>query len=255
MANIPSYSPQAIAEHAVALAFAMNRQLVKADTQSHLFNFTNDGLMGFNFFGKTVGLMGLGHVGQAAARIFNGIGCKTIGFDVHLPDEASSIQAVSLEDLLASADIISLHLPLTEDTKYIIRNDTLEQMKNGVMLINTSRGALIKTKDILIALEKGKVGYLGLDVYEHDKGLFFEDHSEDELKDPLLAALLHYPNVLITPHQAYLTTEAVQEIANRTIKNLDLWQMNKCVGIACICAKECGKDTLKITQNDKVNAN
>ncbi len=250
ISNVPIYSPQAIAEHAVALAFALNRHVVKADEQSHHFDFRNDKLIGFNFFGKTVGLVGLGNTGQAVARIFNGMGCNVIGYDPNFPEDADHIQSVTFEDLLASSDIISLHMPLSPSTKYIINRDTLDQMKNGVMLINTSRGALIKTTDLLDALEEGKIGYLGLDVYEFEKGLFYEDHENDPVKDHLLKNLMQHANVLITPHQAYLTREALQEIANQTIKNLDLWQTNKCVGDACISANDCKTHELNKTQHN-----
>jgi D-lactate dehydrogenase len=226
VSNIPSYSPEAIAEHAVALAFALDRRLVKADQHSHIFDFRNDELIGFNFFGKTVGIIGLGGIGRAAARIYNGMGCQILGYDRTFPEDIPYILPVSLDDLLASSDIISLHLPLTDETRHIIHKDTLSKMKKGVMLINTSRGGLINTNDLLKSLESGMIGFLGLDVYEYEKGLFFEDHENDKFKDPLLIELLQFPNVLITPHQAYLTREALQEIANQTVKNLDIWQNN-----------------------------
>jgi D-lactate dehydrogenase len=239
VANIPSYSPQAIAEHAVALAFALNRQIIRADKHSHYFDFRNDELIGFNFAGKTVGLIGLGNTGKAAAKIFNGLSCNVIAYDPAFPADAKDITSVTLEELLATADIISLHLPLIPATKHLIKNQTISQMKTGVMLINTSRGALIRTTDAIAALKSGKIGYLGLDVYEFEKGLFFEDHENDTVKDPLLHSLLNYPNVLITPHQAYLTKEALQEIADKTIRSLDLWQQNKCAGDSCACANSC----------------
>ena len=239
IANVPSYSPQAIAEHAVAMAFALNRHLVTADQHSHHFDFRNDELIGFNFAGKTVGLIGLGNTGKAVAKIFNGMGCKVIAYDPAFPADVPYVYPVTLDKLLITADIISLHLPLTPATKHLVKRETIERMKSGVMLINTSRGGLVRTTDVLAALKSGKIGYLGLDVYEFEKGLFFEDHEGDMVKDPLLHSLLNYPNVLITPHQAYLTKEALQEIADQTIKNLDLWQLNKCVGKACICQKDC----------------
>jgi D-lactate dehydrogenase len=220
--NVPAYSPQAIAEHTVGMAFALNRCLIKADKNSHGFNFTNEGLVGFNFFGKTIGLIGLGHTGQAVARIFLGLGCVVIAFDPFFPDEALNVKAVSMKDLLESSDVISLHLPLTESTRHIINAITIKQMKAGVMLINTSRGALVNTLDALAALRTGKIGYLGLDVYEHEHGLFFENHEDDIVKDPLLLKLMDFPNVLITPHQAYLTREALLQIADQTIKNMDM---------------------------------
>jgi len=221
--NVPSYSPQAIAEHAVGLALALNRHLVEADRDSHHFDFRNDNLIGFNFSGKTVGLIGLGHTGLAVAKIYNGMGCKVIAFDPAFPRDAPEIESVTLENLLAVSDIISLHLPLSASSKHLINKTTLYQMKDGVMLINTSKGAIIKTTDVISALEKGKVGYLGLDVYEFEKGLFYEDHEHDSFKDPLLEKLMNNKNVLITPHQAYLTKEALQEIADQTIRNLDLY--------------------------------
>ncbi len=224
--NVPWYSPEAIAEHAVAVGLALSRQLIRADRQVHRFDFRNDDLVGFNFSGKTVGIIGLGNTGQATARIFNGMGCHVIGFDprsvvVH------KVATVTLAALLATADIISLHLPLTMSSKYLINKSTLDQMKQGVMLINTSRGALMNTAEVLRAVESGRIGYLGIDVYEFEKGLFFEDHEYDSIRDPLLQSLLEHPNVLVTPHQAYLTREALQEIAFKTIMNLDSWHMNE----------------------------
>lgn len=239
IANIPSYPPQAIAEHAVGMAFALNRQLIKADQHSHEFDFKNDELVGFNFSGKTVGIIGLGATGLAVASIYLGLGCQVIAFDINFPQTMLNITPVSLEKLLITADIISIHIPLTPDTNHLIRKETLSQMKQGVMLINTSSGMLIDTADVLSALESRKIGYLGLDVYEFEKGLFFENHKGDAVKDPLLQKLMSHPNVLITPHQAYLTKESLQDIADQTIKNLDLWQQNKCVGKACVCSKEC----------------
>lgn len=221
--NVPSYSPQAIAEHAVAMAFTLNRHIIESDQHSHHFDFRNDGLVGFNFFGKTVGIIGVGNTGQAVAKIFNGLGCKVLAYDPYFPEGIVDVFPVTLETLYGSADIISLHVPLTPETKHLICKETLSQMKDGVMLINTSRGALIKTTDVVEALNTGKVAYLGLDVYEFEKGLFFEDHENDPVKDPLLQQLMERPNVLITPHQAYLTKEALQEIANHTIQCLDNW--------------------------------
>ncbi len=220
--NVPSYSPQAIAEHAVAMAFALNRQLIKANEHSHLFDFRNNELMGFNFSGKTIGLIGLGSIGSAVAKIFNGLGCRVIGYDRCFPENVYHVQDVTLPELFASADIISMHLPLTPATKYLINKKSIAQMKNGVMLINTSRGALLNTEDVLEAVKTGKIGYLGLDVYEYEKGLFFEDHEDDLIKDELLEDLMQQKNVLVTPHQAYLTKESLQEIASQTVRNLEL---------------------------------
>jgi D-lactate dehydrogenase len=224
IANVPAYSPQAIAEHAVALALSLNRHLILAHQNGQTFNFKLDGLVGFNFYGKTVGLIGLGNTGQAIAAIFNGFGCRVIGSDIVVPTGLKNIEVLPFDEVLRQSDIISLHAPLTAATRYLINASAIAKMKNGVMLINTSRGALIKTTDALDALEQGKIGYLGLDVYEFEKGLFFEDHKNDLIKDPLLEKLMAHANVLVTPHQAFATREALQQIADRTIKNLDVWQ-------------------------------
>lgn len=242
LSNVPSYSPQAIAEHTLAMALALNRQIVKADRQSHSFDLRNDELVGFNFAGKTAGIIGLGRTGQAVAQIFGGMGCKVLGYDISPPKDIPFILPVGLDELLAGSDIISLHLPFTESTKHLIGHQQISRMKHNVMLLNTSHGAVIDTEAVLTALDAGKIGYLGLDVYEREKGLFFEDHKNNGIKDALLEKLLAHPNVLITPHQAYLTREVLQEIADQTIKNLDLWQQNKCVGNACACAKNCKAD-------------
>jgi len=243
LSNVPSYSPQAIAEHALALAFALNRHIIQADQHSRQFDFRNDELIGFNFFGKTVGVVGLGGTGLAVADIYNGMGCHVIAYDPVQAPKIAHIKLVEFDTLLSSSDIISLHVPLTPETDQLIDRKAIKQMKDGVMLINTSRGPLINTVDALAALESGKIGYLGMDVYEYEKGLFFEDHENDRVKDHLLQKLMDHPNVIVTPHQAYLTREALQEIANQTINNLDLWQANKCVGQACICKKNDQKST------------
>ncbi|MBK0379608.1 2-hydroxyacid dehydrogenase [Mucilaginibacter segetis] len=239
LASVPSYSPQAIAEHAVALAFALNRQIVKADHHAHDFDFRNDDLVGFNFAGKTVGIIGMGNTGQATASIYHGLGCQLIAYDEKFPRNFRYVKPVSLEQLYRQSDIISIHVPLTDETRYLINSASLQLMKPGVMLINTSRGQLLQTADVLAALEERKIGYLGLDVYEFEKGLFFENHSNDPVKDSLLLQLLQHVNVLVTPHQAYLTKEALQQIADQTIRSLDLWQQNKCVGKSCACGQIC----------------
>lgn len=253
LANVPEYSPQAIAEHTVAMALALNRHLTESNAHSHLFDFRLNGLMGFNLYGKTVGIIGLGHTGQAVAAIFNGFGCRVIGYDPFAKSKLPGVEQVAMIDLLATADIISLHAPLSPENYHMINNDTLALMKDGVMLLNTSRGGLIDTEAALQALETGKIGYLGLDVYEKEKGLFFEQHQHDTDKDPLLEKLMTFKNVLITPHQAFLTNEALQQIANQTIKNLDQWQAKKCVGNACVCSKNC-KATTELSTVDTTKA-
>ncbi|MDB5263483.1 MAG: 2-hydroxyacid dehydrogenase [Adhaeribacter sp.] len=224
IANVAAYSPQAIAEHTVALALALNRHTMQANTNSHKFDFRLNGLIGFNFYKKTVGLIGLGNIGQAVAAIFNGFGCRVVGYDVAPTENLLNIQLLSLDEVLSQSDIISLHVPLDDATKYMINASSIAKMKKGVMLLNTARGALINTTDVLKALENNQIGYLGLDVYENEKDLFFEDHQQDELKDIILQKLMTFSNVLITPHQAFLTIEALQQIADKTIKNLDFWE-------------------------------
>ncbi|WP_159466999.1 2-hydroxyacid dehydrogenase [Dyadobacter sp. 3J3] len=226
IASVPAYSPTSIAEHAVALAMALNRHIIKADADSHHYNFKLDGLTGFTFSGKTVGIIGLGNTGQAAAAIFNGLGCQVLGFDVFVNDKLERIKQVSLEILLSQSDIISLHLPLTPQTRHMIDTSSIALMKDGVMLINTSRGALIKSADLPQALDQGKIGYLGIDVYEYENNIFSQDAHRGESKDALLLKLLGYPNVIVTPHQAFLTVEALEEIASQTILSLNHWQDN-----------------------------
>lgn len=249
VANVPAYSPQAIAEHILALALSLNRHIPAADKHSHAFNFKQDNLIGFNLNGKTVGIIGLGHIGAVTADLFKGFGCRVLGYDVDTT-LTTQTERVSLDELLMQSDIISLNVPLTEQTRHLINDATIALMKDGVMLINTARGAVLDTAHVLDALNNGKIGYLGIDVYEHERGLFFEDHEQDKHKDELLTQLLDHPNVLVTPHQGYLTREALQEIAAQTIKNLDLWQQEKCVGNACVCAKNC-----RVVAKDAVNKN
>lgn len=222
VANVPEYSPQAIAEHAVMLALALSRHLMQSNQQCRLFNFSLDHLTGFNLYGKTVGIIGLGHIGSAVAHIFHGLGCKVLGYDIH-QKKINHVQPVSLDTLYKQSDIISLHVPLNPETRHIIDASSITKMKTGVMIINTARGELIKTTDALDALKIGKIGYLGLDVYEYEKGLFFEDHEVDQFRDFLFSELMKNPNVLITPHQAFLTKEALLEISTQIITTLDQW--------------------------------
>lgn len=222
VANIPAYSPQAIAEHTVMLALALSRHIIQSNRQCSVFNFSHDGLTGFNFYGKTVGIIGLGHIGTAVVSIFNGLGCKILGHDIE-SKKINQVKFVSLDTLYQESDVISLHVPLNPETKHMINVDSIKKMKDGVMIINTARGELIKTTAALDALKSGKIGYLGLDVYEYEKGLFFEDHETDDFRDFLFSELMKYPNVLISPHQAFLTQEALQEISTQIIAILDHW--------------------------------
>jgi D-lactate dehydrogenase len=238
IANVPSYSAEAIAEYAAMLALSLGRKIIPTVDQVRNFDFRIDEHIGFNFFGKTVGIIGLGQIGKAAAKIFIGLGCKVIAYDISAQN-MKDVRMVDIDMLCAKSDIISLHVPLNNSTKHLVNKKSLSKMKDGVMLINTSRGAVINTEDVLTALSNKKIGALGLDVYELEKGLFFFDHRSDTTRDPVIEQLLSFQNVILSPHQAFLTKEALQEIALKTIANLDKWQQNKCVGNACVCTKDC----------------
>lgn len=244
IANVPSYSPQSIAEHAVALMMALNRKIFLAIKHSKEFNFKLDGLQGFTMYGKTVGLIGFGQIAHFLSTILNGFGCKVLVYDPFCKEFPDYVKQVGLTELYKQSNIISLHTPLTEETKHIINAESIAKMRNDVMLINTGRGALIDTKDLIEALKAGKIASFGADVYENEKNLFFADHHLDEHKDKLLLELLDLPNVIVTPHQAFLTTEALQDIAAQTIKNLDQWQLGQCTGHACACTSVC-EESLK----------
>ena len=230
VANVPEYSPYAIAEHAVALMLALNRKLILADRQVHNHNFRVSNLVGFDMHQKTVGIIGTGRTGSVVAKILHGFGCKLLGYDIQQNKELVekyNLQYIDLKTLCSSSDIITLHTPLNTATKYLISKEMLYLMKPGVMLINTARGAVINTEHIIEALENGKIGYLGLDVYEKEKGIFFYDHSKQKMKDEMLKKLMSYPNVIITPHQAFATNEALSNIADTTFYNIDCWAKNK----------------------------
>ncbi|SOD78674.1 NAD(P)-dependent oxidoreductase [Spirosoma fluviale] len=226
--SIPAYSPGAIAEYAVALMLALGRHLREATDNARQFDFKlTRQLVGFELRGKTVGIAGYGNIGQALARILTGFGCQLLAYDAK-PEAAQAesevpIELVSLEDLLTRSDIISLHLPLTEQTQGLFKRETFDRMKRGAMLINTGRGATLNTTDALEALRSGQLGYLGIDVYEHEHGLFFEDRSNSETPDPLIEELLSLPNVLVTGHQAFLTQEALDAIVSQSMAILDDW--------------------------------
>ncbi|RYY88941.1 MAG: 2-hydroxyacid dehydrogenase [Chitinophagaceae bacterium] len=224
VARVPAYSPYAVAEHTVALMLALNRKLVKAHNRVRDGNFSLDGLIGFDMYGKTAGIVGTGKIGQLVAQILRGFGCRVLAFDP-APDltwaEANGVKYVTQDELFTQSDLLSLHAPLTPQTQYLVRAETLSKMKDGVLIVNTGRGALIHTRDAITALKTGKIGYLGLDVYEEERGLFFEDHSEEILQDDVIARLMTFPNVLITSHQAFLTDTALKNIADTTRVNLD----------------------------------
>lgn len=220
--RVPSYSPEAVAEHAVAMLLTINRKTHKAYNRVREQNFSLDGLLGDNLFGKTVGVIGTGKIGKAFIKIMLGFGCKILAYDVY-PDatlQKENVNYVTLEELLQQSNIISLHCPLTKENHYLINNDTINSMKTGVTLINTSRGALINTADIIEALKAKKVAALCIDVYEQEETLFFKDLSFEIIDDDEIQRLLSFPNVLLTAHQAFFTKEALEEIANVTLKSI-----------------------------------
>jgi D-lactate dehydrogenase len=221
-AHVPAYSPYAVAEHTVALILALNRKLHRAYNRVREGNFALDGLLGFDLHGRTAGVVGTGKIGAVAARILHGFGCHVLAFDPY-PDEgcrALGVRYVSLDELLSASDIITLHCPLTPENHHLINARALAQMKSGAMLINTSRGGLLDTRAVIEALKSGKLGHLGLDVYEEEAEMFFEDLSSTILRDDIFTRLLTFPNVLITGHQGFFTREALDNIASTTIANL-----------------------------------
>ena len=227
--RVPAYSPYAVAEHTIALMLALNRKVHRAYNRVREGNFALDGLVGFDMHGKTVGLIGTGQIGIVVARILNGFGCPILAFDP-IPNptcRSLGVRYVELNDLLAQSDVISLHCPLTPENKHIINDAAIAKMKKGVMLINTSRGALLDTVAIINGLKSGKIGYLGLDVYEEEEEIFFEDRSGLILGDDVFARLLTFPNVIITGHQAFFTREALLNIAATTIDNVTRFENNQ----------------------------
>ena len=227
--RVPAYSPHAVAEHALALIMTLNRKTHKAYNRVREGNFSLDRLTGFDLYGKTVGVIGTGKIGQCFAHIMLGLGCKVLAFDIiaNKEMEIAGVQYLPLMELLQQADIISLHCPLSEQTKHLISNTTLPMMKEGAMLINTSRGGLIDTKAAITALKNGRLGYLGIDVYEQEEKLFFHDLSENIINDDVIMQLIGFPNVLITAHQGFLTGEALTQIALVTLKNISDFEQGK----------------------------
>ena len=221
--RVPAYSPYAVAEHAVALLLALNRKIPRASNRVHDLNFSLNGLVGFDLHGKTAGIFGTGKIGRITAQILRGFGMKVLAYDPYpSPDWAKEhgIEYTDAQTLARESDVISLHTPLNPDTHHVICRESLALMKPGVVLINVSRGALIDTTALIEALKSGRIGGVGLDVYEEEEGVFFEDLSGKILHDDELARLLTFPNVLITAHQAFLTQEALAEIARVTVANL-----------------------------------
>jgi D-lactate dehydrogenase len=227
--RVPAYSPHAVAEHALALIMTLNRKTHKAYNRVREGNFSLDRLIGFDLYGKTVGVIGTGKIGQCFAHIMVGLGCKVLAFDIiaNKELEAAGVEYLPLMDVLKQSNIVSLHCPLTEQTAHLINTHTLSLMKDGAMLINTSRGALIDTKAAITALKKGKLGYLGIDVYEQEEKLFFHDLSENIIEDDDILRLMSFSNVLITAHQGFLTDEALTQIALVTLQNITDFEEGK----------------------------
>jgi D-lactate dehydrogenase len=230
VANVPNYSPYAIAEHAVALILALNRKIALSNKQVHHHNFSINNLIGFDLHNKTVGIIGVGRIGSVFAKIMHGFGCTLLGYDIEenkILKEKYNLKYVDLKTLCAQSHIISIHTGLTPHTKYIINKNCINQMQFGTILINTGRGSCVNTKDVIDGLENGHIGFYGADVYENERGVFFIDLSKTEFKDELLKKLLSLPNVIITPHQAFATQNALTEIANTTFYNIDCWSENQ----------------------------
>lgn len=226
VARVPAYSPHAVAEHAVGMILALNRKFHRAYNRVREGNFSLDGLLGFDLHGKTAGVVGTGAIGSVLVKILHGFGCSILAHDVRRnPEvEAKGGQYVSVDELFSRADIISLHCPLTPDTRHLVNDRSLATMKSGVMLINTSRGGLIDASAAIRALKSGRLGYLGLDVYEEEADLFFEDLSGEVIQDDVFVRLMSFPNVLITGHQAFFTANALESIARQTIDNLSAFE-------------------------------
>ncbi|NNJ25915.1 2-hydroxyacid dehydrogenase [Alienimonas chondri] len=229
--RVPAYSPHAVAEHTIALILSLNRKIPRARDRIREGNFALDGLMGFDLHGKTAGVIGTGKIGAVVARILLGFGCHVLAADTE-PDKAllaEDVEYVAADELASRSDLVTLHCPLTPDTRHLVDAAFLDRMKPGAMLINTSRGALIDTRAVIDALKTRRLGSLGIDVYEEEADLFFEDHSSDPLTDDVFARLLTFPNVLVTGHQAFFTREAVTAIARTTLQNVtDFERTGRC---------------------------
>jgi len=228
VARVPAYSPHAVAEHALALILTLNRKTNRAYNRVREGNFSLEGLMGFDLHDKTVGVVGTGKIGMIFARIMGGIGGRVLAYDPYPSDEAEAyVEYVSRSTLFREADIVSLHCPLTPETHHLIDREALGQMKEGVMLINTSRGGLVDTPAVIDGLKSGQVGHLGLDVYEEEENLFFQDLSDRIIQDDVFMRLLTFPNVMITGHQGFFTEEALENIAETTIENISAFETGK----------------------------
>lgn len=224
--RVPAYSPEAVAEHAMALILTLSRKTHKAYNRVRENNFSLEGLTGVNIHGKTVGVIGTGAIGRAFCRIVKGFGCKVIAYDIFENEEMKQLGVtyLPLDEVLSSSHILSLHCPLTPETHHLINTDAIAHMQDGVALINTSRGALIDTKAVIKALKNKKIGYFGIDVYEQEENIFFKNLSEEIMQDEQIARLMTFPNVLVTGHQAFLTKEALEQISRTTLDNISAFE-------------------------------
>jgi D-lactate dehydrogenase len=227
--RVPAYSPHAVAEHAVAMIMTLNRKIHKAYNRIREQNFALNGLLGFDLHGKTVGVIGTGNIGEVFCRIMLGFGCRVVAFDIKKNEElvSAGVEYLPIDELLPLCDIVSLHCPLNDHTKYLINDQTIQLMKEHVMLINTSRGGLIDTRTVVKGLKSGKIGSLGIDVYEQEENLFFRDLSDAIIEDDVISRLSSFPNVLITAHQGFFTQEALTQIAETTLSNLKRFDERK----------------------------
>ena len=223
VARVPGYSPHAVAEHAVALMLALDRKIHRSYARVREGNFSLEGLLGFDLHLRTVGVVGTGQIGQTVAQILRGFGCRLLGYDVSPSPNcvALGVEYVDLDRLLTESDVITLHCPLTPETYHLIDAETIGRMKPGVMIINTSRGGLIDTPAVIEGLKDAKIGHLGLDVYEEETDLFFEDLSDRIIHDDVFSRLLTFPNVIVTGHQGFFTRNALEQIAATTATNID----------------------------------
>lgn len=220
--RVPAYSPYAVAEHTVGLMLSLNRKLHKAYHRVREGDFRLNGLLGFDMHGRTVGIVGTGKIGECVAKILSGFGCRLLGHDLQVNHvcEQLGMKYVSMDQLLADSEILTFHCPLTPDTHHVVNAESIERMKAGVMLINTSRGGLIDTQAAIGGLKSGRIGWLGIDVYEEEADLFFEDLSDSVIRDDVFSRLGTFPNVLITGHQAFFTADAMTQISQTTLQNL-----------------------------------
>ncbi len=223
VARVPGYSPEAVAEHAMALALTANRHTHKAYIKCHENDFSLNGLMGVNLYNKTAGIIGTGKIGMAMARICKGFGMRVLGYERH-PDPNNDIEYVTLDELFAQSDLISLHCPLTEQTHHLINHESISKMKDGVILVNTSRGGVVNTRALVEGIRKGKFFAVGLDVYEEEDDKVYEDLSDTILQRSTMARLLSFPNVIVTSHQGFFTKEALEAISSITLENANAFE-------------------------------